>query len=526
MVLPIYFPPYEDELMDSWILRLAEHNEMEMREFYNLYLANRDTNHIPRLLNGLYWKLLPWEEHPDIREILLKHSIILGERFLYDECYTAKHVFGYFYNRGDPFYDSTIRLPKPYLRICPECQKEDVQQGKELYFRTWHAFENVRVCRKHGCPLIEVRKETDGTFSGKVLEPEENSKLVADIMYEIYARPEAMDDKFFQMLGKKPVTWKETKVPPGIRILEEHGVALLAECGTCHTQFWTTAHLLWVGRDCPVCEIQEDIPQKMISALPDYEFTKKFTSWDEPNCVRHRVCGEVLGSTAGAVLWAGRRCQCKRFVTGEKLIKKHKLYDFELLSFRKGKKRYIAELRHKKCGQEFETILNDKGRPIVCPFCDGSGFKLAMVKRQQDKALEFDNKMSALVGKEYRRIGSYHNHRTKTMIYHETCKASFEMTPKMFIEGWRCPECFPSELVLKENIEKIIAMFDGKYQIIKYPEVHDYRFFIEDTETGEVMKITSRMIIQDLICIGKPKYLRRRERKMSYDELLKYVETY
>ena len=66
------FPPYEDEIITSWIYRLARANDMKINEFSGLYLLNQKMNR----LRGLFWIQKNIMGFPSADELLLRHTLI------------------------------------------------------------------------------------------------------------------------------------------------------------------------------------------------------------------------------------------------------------------------------------------------------------------------------------------------------------------------------------------------------------------------------------------------------------------
>ena len=84
-IIPIMFPPYNDELLYSWLDRLAIANDMTLNALYSLFLDNTTkenvgrigkTNLPPYYLEGLYWCSKRILDFPSEADIFFNHTMI------------------------------------------------------------------------------------------------------------------------------------------------------------------------------------------------------------------------------------------------------------------------------------------------------------------------------------------------------------------------------------------------------------------------------------------------------------------
>lgn len=128
-------------------------------------------------------------------------------------------------------------------------------------------------------------------------------------------------------------------------------------------------------------------------------------------------------------------------------------------------------VRHNKCGHEWmvspQNLLNHHG----CPICANNVTKTTE---------EFKQSVFDLVGDEYEVVGEYVNSKDKIHFIHKKCKSNggkdfdFDMTPKDFLSGQRCPKCGGTMRKTQNEFEGIIRNLVGdEYTVIgKYESMH------------------------------------------------------
>ena len=204
MIIPIYFPPYEDELFYSWICRLAEANGMALVDFGRIYLRTNNK----RIMNsvtfeGIYWAIEKWDVHPDILDILLKHTVLvteqqceINEKQKRNQYIFPRNLQAFLYNRGEnEFYDAPGLVGKNQhkIRICTECLKKDIENGREAYIRTYHCLNGIDMCSVHKCPLMEINGFPNHDVTGKFLSTDEESLQRSQEKYELYKNTISME---------------------------------------------------------------------------------------------------------------------------------------------------------------------------------------------------------------------------------------------------------------------------------------------------------------------------------------------
>ncbi len=516
MIVPVYFQPYEDELLYSWICRLAKANGLTLFRFRHYYLGERNlVQNDSEIFSGMFWKGKRWPDFPDMKDILFKHTGYWAERVLRKEYRVARDIHQLLYDRGDTLYDIPGRRQRAFLRVCPECLKEDRQKGRDFYFKTWHSFENVKVCCRHGCALFEL-KEFPGrmTIDAKKLEPEDNALEIAKAMYNLYQNPFSVDPEIEKIFCKKKFHMTEDMDTDQLILIHDYKGLCEVECKVCGTRFFITPYATKAGRDCPVCELKQDIPKKMLAKVPGYELVKDIRSLTEGDCIRHVDCGQIRRKMSiSRLVWNGSRCHCEQLMTKEKMYKKYSLDGFEILDFWKNENNeWVVRLMHKECGYIFETRIYTWSK-INCPGCNPLTESKSTISKRQNYQKRFDKRIKELTGDEYIRVGEYRNASEPVDMLHRKCGGIFPCSPMHFYMGQRC-RC-DSEQITQEQVEEYLRSFEQSFTILKKSRKLDGRYHIRFNDTGKVVKLTPRQIRQEATCLCEPEYFKRDKGKKA-----------
>lgn len=158
--IPVGKKTYPDELLYSWIHRLAAANGLLVKEFLINYLgvknatANSLRPDVRREFVGLYNSFL---KKPDMVELFLSVSTFPFEAMFMTEGQQTKYVNNVFAEKSGVNTISNGIFQQ--LHVCPECAKEDIATYGEVYLHRVHHLSGVKVCPKHHCDLMRF----DGT---------------------------------------------------------------------------------------------------------------------------------------------------------------------------------------------------------------------------------------------------------------------------------------------------------------------------------------------------------------------------
>lgn len=170
MQVPIIIPIHEDELLYSWMIRLAVANGLGHSDttpltslsetFINkrierrIVVPNYDCNNN---ISSLFQSLDSIEDK--LSEMFMHHTPYSIYRHFFNDMRQANYVHQALYPHIDNFpsllgSSSSSRLTF-HACICPECAKEDIQKYGYYYLHTDHHLPDVQCCHKHRSPLLQ-----------------------------------------------------------------------------------------------------------------------------------------------------------------------------------------------------------------------------------------------------------------------------------------------------------------------------------------------------------------------------------
>lgn len=221
-MIPVFFAPYEDEALFSWIIRLSTENGMKVPFFYDTFFSRKSYTSSAGLNRHPYPcgfnHIACWYANQDFPDALqlLKHATT---DFVMAPFRQPQQVFRqmqwFLDGSGTPCFQNATRL-----YFCPACMEEDVRQGRDRYFRTYHQLPSVTMCTKHKIPLrgiscppgywtrifetenISIGKHRHNIFICDKPLPgvdEDTRFMVSTFFYEWYLRqPEIPVDSFYE----------------------------------------------------------------------------------------------------------------------------------------------------------------------------------------------------------------------------------------------------------------------------------------------------------------------------------------
>jgi len=148
---------------------------------------------------------------------------------------------------------------------------------------------------------------------------------------------------------------------------------------------------------------------------------------------------------------------------------------------------------HNKCGYEYEVTPNHFLQRKRCPNCFSA-------KRQSNK--EFLKEVYDLVGDEYTFLEKYVNTNTRLKIIHNKCGNEYEVEPRNFKKGNRCPFC--NNLQKKKSHSEYEKEFnkisDGKYKLLSKYESVRLPVIVKHLECGYEYSVNAGRFIRGDKC--------------------------
>lgn len=224
------------------------------------------------------------------------------------------------------------------------------------------------------------------------------------------------------------------------------------------------------GDVCPKCDVDQYKKIRSLRHLRDYDVELSILTGDEydylddiePSEVRpttsltyrHNLCGNTFTKRVKS-FEDGQRCICE----------KTKNYKQELYRDFKGEYTLTEDIkemhhkvtyRHTTCGKEFKATPSNFEQGL-CPHCR--------------KGVQFKKDVENQVGDEYKIVSEFKNHGRKVQIKHVKCGHTFEMLPKTFLRGGRCPQCrvrkSPNHAIKERYKDDVKYKTDGEYEVLE-----------------------------------------------------------
>lgn len=545
-LIPIVVEPLPDELLFSWIMRLAKVNELSLSLFVNSYFDKDIKPHttipvdIRRGYPNFYEAL---DCDIDMMKLYSNLSTMQFELSFYTQKYHIKILNNILCKENDINTLNRYFITKP--RVCLECLREDFEKYGEKYFHRSHQLSGVVACHKHHTPLYEV------TFSyaynqqinyekASIIAPETtdfdckyaeythfllNNSLSsnANIIFSVIANEieketgdklsrqdfakhiaimldnadkekeflspdkhfEAQDIiKILMMLFPNPNDFLQV-LPQFEMIVKEH-------CDDCNQDFYTTLQAIDDGWGCSHCrdkKSEKELLKTLVSQISENELEfHDFTKRKKQLVMYHKETGDIIKTRYMNFLFKDTKPRITFTLTRKDAEKRINNKDYELLEFSGAGN--PVKIRHIPCGKVMEfDRFNHFERNQVCRHCElHHYFSLDYFKEQ----------VKDLVGNEYNVVEDTekvcHGQHVVIMRHNKCGKVSEYMT-RDFLYGCRCPDCRLK--VTTEDISNTLEEYsDDRYSIlgIKTPYL-----IIFDKKTNEQFHLRRTMLLQEML---------------------------
>lgn len=156
-------------------------------------------------------------------------------------------------------------------------------------------------------------------------------------------------------------------------------------------------------------------------------------------------------------------------------------------------RRTKIKVKH-KCGYVWETNPYTISKGHGCPKCNNN------IKKTTEM---FKKEVRSLVGDEYEVLGNYKNNKTNIKMKHISCGNVFEMSPKAFLNGQRCPNERYKKSTLKntrkinEVVKEIEKSRKGEYELYSDYNGSSRPATIRHVKCNKLFKATPIQIIRN-----------------------------
>lgn len=544
MIVGIVPRIYPDELLSSYMKRVAEVNHMSLREAEQLMLGGRTVHGDGLILLIPVSRILSRPMH----ELLNEHTLFTFASFsLYPvdlELETAR------LSRWTCGLSAPHKTISSGDRYCPDCAALDRERFGVMYYHRIHNIPGVTVCPIHGVPLINSQGAVSGpggkgdwayakamtevlldrpdvTFPAvrRALVKKINERGITSVdalrqaLQGVGMRTHVSDRGLMGLLAEGNYIRYELLLR-AVALVYNQGLFLTGETGdeeaifriaiqkekyklvspfrydcvelehlVCGSRFLTTPEGVRVGWKCPVCEDSDD--QKLFRNLFDreacgeYSLDEPFSGWSKKIGIRHEECGRTSLLTPKQFLSERRRCSCRKSLkASDAAAVIASKGPYRLVSFSGTAKK--AKILHCTCGRTFEHHYMDFTVNAWCRAC----------RPYMPDEERFKEEIFALTGDEYQLVSPYVDRKTKVVIKHCTCGSELRLAPSTFLSGTRCPAC-KTPVPEAEMPQYVSEMSGGRYKAAAVPGRS--RFYrVEDTRTGKSIVLRKTVLLQEL----------------------------
>ena len=547
--IPLVVSPYPDELLYSWVARLAKLNELTPETFYRKYFGDclSKGKYIPLDIRRGYFNFYDALNcDVDKMELYFQLSTTQFELMFYPEKQHLQ-ILNQIVRPENNFNNIShyfIKEPK----MCMDCMREDIEQYDECYIHRSHQLSGVCACHKHHSKLYVAKRYFRKSnhkhlydFNNLV---ELNEKISEyDIKYSEYANALLQSDKetsaniilpiifdevaiemkdkefgrkiFSQIMSDvlgdktKQNRWSriDVVIPPEETIkillkyfpdvnkflnkLPNNRMLIKKHCDKCKNDYYITQYGIDSGWDCAYCDHKLDEQELLkrlitVSGKGEYKVKSSFQSMGQKVHLLHKECGKDFWVQPTNFLFKKTRCDCNQKISKKEAEKRMKKHKhFELIEFSGAS--LPAIIYHDKCGENFEvTSFRDFLETPKCRHCEIT----------PDMTTElFKQRVVDIVGDEYEVLGEVNRREDRIDIRHNKCGHVTNFKVYEFLEGSRCPHCYCK--VRKERIMRMLKEYaDDRYTIVGHDK---YRFIIYDNEENREIKLRGKHIVQEML---------------------------
>lgn len=267
-----------------------------------------------------------------------------------------------------------------------------------------------------------------------------------------------------------------------------------------------------------------DVLQCLINVASGTKYTFEGTdsgevlkSWNDIVVMKHISCGDLIKCRAYEFVFGYKDCKCEHFLTEEKAMKAvNSVEGFRFVGLVKGVAGSVR-IYHNACGEIFESDLYKFMERKKCLCCE-------RIHRNNDM---FSREVKELVGDSYRILGEYEGADRKIKMLHVDCGHEFEMIPKSFAEGSRCPHCNNS--LYYPEFSRMVELFSsGHYKAVK--NINGHYVKLKDMISGKEFTVKRDLVKQELFRPTRSPVLfltdseeEKRLKVLGSDEGMKYM---
>ena len=496
-LIPIVIKPYPDELLCSWVMRLAKVNGLQIYNFINAYFGDvKYTNKgsVPVDIGknfSNFCDALGLNIENDA--LYLKLSTFSYECIGLSETTQTRYLNNVFYpidkinTKTNSFFTA--------LNVCPECIREDINCYKEPYFHRAHQLSGIYKCYKHNTLLrkyIGKSANIDNFNLDEYKELEGKDKDYSRFAYKLQcANLDINLDKVISLCNKNNLEAPKGGIYgsstglilPNLYSLCNGDISVLKGllegdsstsvikkfyCDDCDKEYFGTSYGYGIGWRCPLCAKRQNVQTRFKSMVSfvgetEYEVISEYKSMDKRVLFKHS-CGLENKIRPRGFLYEGIRCRCqKEILLKEAKEKIESSGKFKLLEYTKTESPMAVESL--ECGHTFKVAYR--------AFLESERCRVCYPQALNDFA--FSKKIDDLTNGEFKFVGKYKDYKTRANFLHTKCNKTFETTPADFLERFYCPYC---DSVFNDRWGqnyKLLCEYKNKYKNSDVPKLTLYK---------------------------------------------------
>lgn len=543
-LIPIVIEPYPDELLYSWVLRLANANELSFNLFVESYFTNQticggkvptDIRYgYPNFHDALGCSL-------DMLELYFKLSTTQFELSFYQKKYHTKVFNNLFREESNLNIVNSPFIKNP--KVCLECMKEDLEKYGEHYIHRSHQLSGVTVCHKHHSSL-KTLNQTNKIYSFDNISDETYKITKADCQYAEYAHlllqnglSSNQEDIFIVISNKvsetagKEISKQELadyiakllnnskkgkdflnndkhfyaqdtitilsnlfpNVNDFLAFVPPFNMATKQHCPHCNRDYYINHQAINDGWGCTYCDNKNEteLLKRLVQKIGEDKFIFKdlLLGKSKKLIVTHKDSEKEFSTNLMKFLFKDASFRFTNIMTKKEAEERMTKYKgFELLEFSGVSN--PAKIRHSLCGEimEFDKFNHFERNP-VCRHCELHHYFSLEYFKQQVKELVGDE-YEVLEQLDYKSFG-----RNIVKIKHNKCGKIEEYSSYDFLNGRRCSDCklSISEGDLSVALEKHSA---ERYTILGHR--HHYVKILDRHKSEEFM-LKRPLLLQELL---------------------------
>lgn len=353
-MIPIVEKPLPDELLSSWVYRLSKKNGLNCNRFAEAYLNEKVKN--PSQLVDIRYGYSSFYKNIYTKQSL-KDLYLQTTTYQFESLWMTKGQQARYINNVFRPYDelnTAVNHMIKYVKICPECFKQDKVTYGTAYLHRMHQLSGVKICIIHKVKLVEYTNRVIGStenffdvcrpisadasetslykyawYADSLLENNvessmENIKAIVRDKIKDHGSsviPEIMNWEYSDLIRFNVSKFMTVKLVNIQYVRAEEIIPILMylfpdvnefidklkssepsiierTCPVCDETYCTTEYAEKIGFGCPRCDgklrIQDRYEFYINNLLPDYKIEGPFKGLDNKAQFYHNRCGKAL----------------------------------------------------------------------------------------------------------------------------------------------------------------------------------------------------------------------------------------